>query len=266
MKKVFRLIFILFFAASFAQSTPYKTLTDIPYYENPVDGTYQEERCKLDLYYPVDNQNFPTVVWFHGGGLKSGSKAIPEQLKGKDLAVVAVNYRLHPKVNAPKYIEDAAAAVAWVFKNIDRYGGDNKQIYVCGFSSGGYLSLMVSLDQKWLKKYKLEANQIKGVITLSATTFTNHTIRKEYGMEITQALIDHYAPVYSARGDAPRITLITGDREKEFFGMYEENAYLRRMLKINGHEKNELIEIGGYGHEITEAGLPLLLKRIEFLK
>lgn len=262
MNKIFQFIFWLVFSVGLAQSTAYKTLADLPYYENPVNNAYQNDRCKLDLYYPEYTQNFPTVIWFHGGGLKSGAKAIPEQLKGKGLAVVAVNYRLHPKVNAPKYIEDAAAAVAWVFKNIGQYGGDPSQIYVCGFSSGGYLSLMVSLEQKWLKKYSLEANQIKGVITLSAQTFTNHTIRKEYGMKITQALIDHYAPVYYARRDAPPITLITGDREKEFFGMYEENAYLRRMLKLNGHQQNELIEIGGYGHEITEVGIPLLLKRV----
>ena len=44
--------------------------------------------------------------------------------------------------------------------------------------------------------------------------------------------------------------------------MYEENAYLRRMLNINGHTQNELIEIGGYGHEITEVGIPLILERV----
>ncbi len=260
--KIVRVIFLLAFSVNFAQPNQFKTLIDLAYYANPFDDAYQKERCKLDLYYPVDTKKFPTVVWFHGGGLSSGSKSIPEQLRQKGTAVVAVNYRLHPKVNAPKYIEDAAAAVAWVFKNIDQYGGDRSQIYVCGFSSGGFLSLMVSLDQKWLKKYGIDSNEIKGVITLSATTFTNHTIRKEYGMKITQPLIDHYAPVYYSRGDAPPITLITGDRENEFFGMYEENAYLRRMLKINGHEQNELIEIGGYGHEIINVGIPLLLKRI----
>jgi acetyl esterase/lipase len=264
MKKIFQLIFMMVLGVSFAQSPLYKTIIDFPYYDNPVDGTYQKERCKLDLYFPTDVENFPTIVWFHGGGLKSGSKSIPEPLKEKGLAVVAVNYRLHPKVNAPKYIEDAAAAVAWVFKNIDQYGGDSSQIYVCGFSSGGYLSLLVTLDQKWLKKHSIEANQIKGVVTLSASTFTNHTIRKEYGMKITQAFIDHYAHAHHTRGDAPPITLITGDREKEFFGTYEENAYLRRMLILNDHKLNELIEIGGYGHEIVEVGIPLLLKRINF--
>ena len=262
LNKLLRVLFLITFGVNFAQSTDYKIKIDIPYYEDKVENVYQKERCTLDVYYPDVAENFSTIVWFHGGGLKSGSKEIPSQLKNKGHAVVAVNYRLHPKVSAPKYIEDAAAAVAWVFKNINQFGGDPSQIYVCGFSSGGFLSLMVSLDKKWLKKYSIDSNRIKGVITLSATTFTNHTIRKEYGMEITQPLIDHYAPVYYSRGDAPPITLITGDRENEFFGMYEENSYLRRMLKLNGHKQNELIELGGYGHEIIEPAIPLLLKRI----
>ena len=42
-----------------------------------------------------------------------------------------------------------------------------------------------------------------------------------------------------------------GDPKKEFFGMNEENAYLWKLLNINGHTQNELIEIGGYSHEIT---------------
>ena len=30
------------------------------------------ERCKLDVKWPKGTTNFPTVVWFHGGGLSSG--------------------------------------------------------------------------------------------------------------------------------------------------------------------------------------------------
>ncbi len=55
------------------------------------------------------------------------------------MAVVAVNYRLYPKVKAPVYIEDAAAAVAWVFRHIEEYGGDPELIFISGHSAGGYL-------------------------------------------------------------------------------------------------------------------------------
>jgi acetyl esterase/lipase len=100
---------------------------------------YEKERCKLDIYVPENIDGFTTVVWFHGGGLTAGEKSIPERLKNHKLAVVAVNYRLSPKVKSPAFIDDAAAAVAWVFKNIKKYGGDPKKIILAGHSAGGYL-------------------------------------------------------------------------------------------------------------------------------
>ncbi len=76
----------------------YTLLENVSYYGENLSDSYQSERCKLDLYYPNGIKNFPTVVWFHGGGLKAGNKSVPEQLKRKGIAVVAVNYRLYPKV------------------------------------------------------------------------------------------------------------------------------------------------------------------------
>ncbi|MDR2040979.1 MAG: alpha/beta hydrolase, partial [Tannerella sp.] len=103
-----------------AQETGYLERKDIPYYDETTrrQDAYQAERCVLDVYYPAGIEDFATVVWFHGGGLTDGSKSIPEALKEQGFAVVAVNYRLYPKVKCPAYIEDAAAAVAWVFRNI----------------------------------------------------------------------------------------------------------------------------------------------------
>lgn len=42
---------------------------------------YMRERCRLDVYYPTDLKDFPTVVWFHGGGLTGGNRFVPEGLK-----------------------------------------------------------------------------------------------------------------------------------------------------------------------------------------
>ena len=44
-----------------------------------------------------NKKDFSQVVWFHGGGLKAGKRSVPKALQGKGIAVVAVNYRLHPK-------------------------------------------------------------------------------------------------------------------------------------------------------------------------
>lgn len=214
--------------------------------ENITD--YMKERCVLDIYYPTKGEAFSTIVWFHGGGLKAGNKYIPETLKNENLAIVAVNYRFSPKVESPAYIEDAAAAVAWVFNNIEKYGGDKGKIFVSGHSAGGYLTSMVGLDKTYLEHYGIDANNIAALIPFSGHTITHFTIRSERGIDGTQVVVDELAPIHHIRKDAPPLILITGDRELEMLGRYEENAYMYRMMKVIGHDKTVLYELDGFNH------------------
>lgn len=240
----------------------YVTEKDIPYYSGEVNNrdSYIKERCVLDIYYPQNKKDFTTIVWFHGGGLTMYEKEIPEGLKNKALCIVAVNYRLHPKVTCPKYIEDAAAAVAWVFNNIEKYGGDTQSIFVAGHSAGGFLTAMIGLDKRWLEVYNIDANRIAGLIPCSSPSITHATIRKEHGIEQLQPVIDEWAPVYHVRADAPPLLLMTGDREMEALGRYDENAYWARMMKLVGHKRTILYEFEGYGHDMMTPAYPLLIK------
>jgi acetyl esterase/lipase len=228
-----------------------------------VSDPYIGSRCVLDLYYPKDTVDFPLVVWFHGGGLKGGNKYIPSFLKRKGIAVVAVNYRLNPTVKAPVYIEDAAAAVAWVFKNIESYGGRSDLVFVSGHSAGGYLAAMIGLDKKYLAAHGVDADQIAGLIPFSGNVINHLTVRAEQGIPITQPTIDAMAPLYHVRPDAPPILLITGDREKELVGRYEENAYFWRMMQVVGHPDTRIFELDGYGHGMVEPATPLLLDMVK---
>ncbi|MEL6110192.1 MAG: alpha/beta hydrolase, partial [Planctomycetota bacterium] len=158
-----------------------ETSTDISYpVLQPTD--YSAERCKVDLYRPGNRKDFATVVWFHGGGLKANSKSIPDALKEQGFAVVAANYRLHPKVDSPTYVQDAAAAVAWTFQNIASFGGDPNKIFVAGHSAGGYLTSMVGLDKSYLAAHSIDADRIAGLIPYSGHTITHFTVRKERGI------------------------------------------------------------------------------------
>ena len=227
---------------------------------------YIDERCRLDVYYPENVKDFTTVVWFHGGGLEGGEKFIPETWKNKGIAVVAVNYRLHPKVKSPVYIDDAAAAVAWVFNTIEKYGGDPKKIVVSGHSAGGYLASMIGLDKKWLAKYDINADKIAMLIPFSGHTITHMTIRKERGISDKQPVVDEYAPLWHVRADAPPLVLITGDRELEMLGRYEENAYMMRMMKIAGHTQTKLYELDGFDHGgMASPAYEILLNEIKTL-
>ncbi len=227
---------------SLKENISYRTM------EEANNDDYIAERCKLDIYYPEKTKGFTTVVWFHGGGITSGEKHIPDKLKNQGIAVVAVNYRLNPKVNCPAYIEDAAAAVAWTFKHIAEFGGDPAKIVVSGHSAGGYLASMVGLDKKWLANYDIDANKIAMLIPFSGHCITHMTIRKERGIPDTQPVVDEFAPLYHVRADAPPLILITGDREREMLGRYEENAYMMRMMKVAGHQKTKLYELDSFDH------------------
>ncbi|MUP39021.1 alpha/beta hydrolase [Labilibaculum euxinus] len=259
------IVFLVYGCMAFGQKTTYESKTDINYYSDSINSgdAYIKERCVLDIYYPVNVKYFATVVWFHGGGLKAGNKEFPAALKEKGVCIVAVNYRLYPKVNAPKYIEDAAASVAWVFKNINSFGGDSNLIFVSGHSAGGYLTSMIGLDKRWLKPYGIDANQIAGLIPFSGQAITHFTVREERGIAGTQPIVDDLAPLFHVRPDAPPLLLITGDRELELLGRYEENAYLMRMMKVVGHKETKLYELDGYGHGMTEPAFPLLLNEVQ---
>ena len=65
------------------------------------------------------------------------------------------------------------------------------------------------------------------------------------------------------RSDAPPLLLITGDREKELLGRYEENAYMMRMMKVIGHKNTRIMEMNGYGHGMTYPAFPLLLEEVK---
>jgi acetyl esterase/lipase len=253
----------------FAQEkTEYKTETTITYYnEDTMKGDkYMQEMCVFDFYYPTNIKNFSTIVWFHGGGLTGGKRQIPEFLKEKGIAVIGVEYRLSPNIKAVDCIKDAAAATAWAFKNIEKYGGSTSLIFVSGMSAGGYLTYMVGLDKKYLAVHNIDANQIAGLIPFSGHAITHFTVRKEMGISGKQPIIDDMAPLYYVRADAPPMLIITGDRELEMLGRYEENAYMMRMLKVAGHKQVRIYELDGSNHgQMMYSALPLLYREVKSL-
>lgn len=255
---------VLGVVVSHAASITYKEEKNIPYSPEPLaeQADYQKERCKLDLYYPADSEGFATVVWYHGGGLTGGGKHFPS-LKSKHLALVAVNYRLYPKAPCATAISDAAAALAWTFKNIEKYGGDPTKIFVSGSSAGGYLTMMLGYDKRWLAKYGVDADDIKGLIPYTGHTITHMTVRKEhYGLSSRIPVIDDFSPIYHARPDAPPTILLTGDRRLEMLGRTEENELFLRVLKNVGHPNVEHLEFEGYGHGMGHPANPVALEWI----
>lgn len=266
-----KLIFLLLLTTSFfvEAQQKYTIEKDIHYYSDAITKSdkYIDFQCSLDIYYPQNSKKFATIIWFHGGGLTGGTKEIPNALLEKGFAVVGVEYRLSPNVKASSCIEDAAAAIAWIFQHIENYGGSPDLVFLSGHSAGAYLTMMVGLNKKYLAKYEIDANNIAGNISFSGQTITHFTIRKEMGINEKQPFIDQYAPLYFVRPDAPPLVLITGDPEMELLGRYEENNYMWRMMKLTGHKRTTIYKLEGFNHgSMVEPAFPLLIKEVNAIK
>lgn len=224
-----------------SQGLPASQLTD-------EQAAYRKERCKLDIYHPTQGKGFKTIVWFHGGGLKSGEKELPEAFKEQGIAVVSPNYRLYPRCKNPDYTMDAAAALAWTLRHISEYGGDPSQVYVSGHSAGGWLTLILAMDKSYLAAEGVDADSIRAWYPVSGQTVTHFTIREERGLPDGIPIIDKYAPINNARVMDSELVLITGDRKLEMSARWEENVYLQTVLRDLGDKDVELYELGGFNH------------------
>lgn len=236
--------------------------TDLFYLDIPLEDASeaQRDRCRLDVYYPAGGGRAAVIVWFHGGGFTEGVRGVPEGLRGRGYTVVAAGYRLAPAVRSPAYLEDAAAAVAWVFRNIACYGGDPTRIFIAGSSAGGYLAAMLGLDKSLLGAHGIDADRLAGCVAMTGQMTTHFHIRTELGHRGPRPVIDRFAPLWHIRQDASPLLLLTGDRELDLPGRVEENLLLARMMQVVGHADTVMHEIRGQSHGMTSAGIPIMLK------
>ncbi len=122
----------------------------------------------LDVYAPAGARGAAVVVYVHGGGWSVGDKS---QVGAKatyfnDLGyiLVSVNYRLSPAVSHPRHVEDVAAALAWVHRNIADHGGDPARIGLLGHSAGAHLVALVATNPRFLAAHGLDRSILRGVV------------------------------------------------------------------------------------------------------
>ena len=262
MKRILLAAFALIIAVA-ASAKNYNWDTEILYKGSP--DAYTDKMCRLDVAYEQGGQDRPVIVWFHGGGLTSGWRHIPDALRRDGAIVVGVGYRFVTEVSLAETLDDAAASVDWVLKNITKYGGDLSKVYLAGHSAGGYIVSMLGLNKAYLAKYGIDPDkQIKALVPYSGQVITHFAQRQKQGIANLTPTIDEFAPLFYVRGDAAPMLVISGDREIELFGRYEENAYFVRMLRLNGHKDVVFLEVDGFDHgDMSEPAHLLLLKYIK---
>jgi len=102
---------------------------------------------RLDLYVPKTGQNFPVIVFIHGGAFCMGDKRqwIRYQLGYLDqgYGIASINYRLSSEAVFPAQIEDCKSAVRWLRAHAASYHLDSNHFLAWGASAGGNLAAML---------------------------------------------------------------------------------------------------------------------------
>ena len=126
----------------------------------------------LDIF-PSDTagDKAPVVVFIHGGYWRSLDKAdhsfVAPAFTAQGAHVVVPNYALCPAVTVSEITLQMVKAVAWVWRNIHRFGGDASRITVVGHSAGGHLAAMLLACDWPAYAADLPAHVVRNALSIS---------------------------------------------------------------------------------------------------
>ena len=244
----------------------FKQSSNIPYYDEKavMADPYTAERCKLDVFYPTHQKYVPVLIYFHGGGMSGGSKDEKMELyKHLGCVIVTPNYRLSPRAKCPSYIEDAAAAAAWVKKNIASYNGDPNRIFVAGHSAGAYLATCLATMPQFLEKQGCRPGDFAAYISISGEMVTHRAICAERGLPKGQIVIDEYSPINHVSKDVPPLILLTGGTGLDIDSRPADNKLMCDAMRVAGNTGCRHFEVPGTDHgSIMDAAYAYLLQFI----
>ncbi|MFP5395691.1 MAG: alpha/beta hydrolase [Alphaproteobacteria bacterium] len=174
---------------------------------------------QIDVIAPRGPGPHPVLVFIHGGGWHSGAPGeyafIGRHFARAGYLVVLAGYRLGDAGRFPAMLEDSAAALGWVKRNVAPLGGNPNKVFVMGHSAGAYNAVMLALDGQWLDRAGVGQGFIKGVVGLSGPydfyPFTSDSARNAFGHVADPRITQ---PINHVRADAPPMLLLTGDADE----------------------------------------------------
>jgi len=218
-----------------------KLIKDVKYFKD----------LALDFYIP-NNEEFTTIIYFHGGGLTSCDKAdekyreMGEDFSNNGYAFVSVNYSLYPHTKFPQYLIECAKAVKYVIDNISNFG-KSKRFVVSGQSAGAWISAMLLFNTKYLENEGIKQDDISAWIIESGqmTSHFNVLEIEDHLNPLTQR-IDERAPLYFVNENTQISNVLFIYYSNDMLMRKEQNILLYTTVKaFNKDAKIELLELEG---------------------
>ncbi len=228
---------------------------DVPYGNDP--------KQRMDLYFPVQKaSSAPVLLFLHGGGFREGDRRqygyVAEPFANHGILTVVASYRLTSGGFAhPAQPDDAKAAVAWIYRNIAKRGGNPDAIYISGHSAGAILAADVGVDLSWLDQMKVPRSAVRGIVPISGPyDLAGWKELSEYvptpDAEAKASALRH------VNAPAPMAIVAYGSLEGRFM---DTSAVLAKALAAKGTQ-TETVVLEGKDHagavwELSDANSPL---------
>ena len=219
-------------------------------------------RHTLDVCRPKTATAAPVIVFFYGGGWRSGSKRtyryVAKALARRGYVAVLPDYRIYPPARYPDFLDDGALAVRWVKDNAKRFGGDAQKIFLMGHSAGAHIAAMLAIDATWLQKVGLvPGRDIAGLIGISGPydflPLKDETLKIIFG----GANRPETQPISHVTPGAPPALLLTGGKD-DVVGAGNSSRLAER-LRAAGNEATTVI-YPRIGHYIIVAAIAPIVR------
>jgi acetyl esterase/lipase len=172
-------------------------------------------RDRMDFYRPREMSNLPVIVFFYGGSWQWGHRRdyrfIAALLAKQGFLVAVPDYRLYPEVKFPEFLQDCAAAVAYVANHAGQFGGNSAELFLAGHSAGAYNAVMLALNEAFLGEKGMNTSRLAGVVGLSGP-YDFLPLRDADIKDIFSPPADPKVtqPIHFARENAPPLFLAHG--------------------------------------------------------
>ena len=194
-------------------------------------------------------QEYPMVVFVHGGSWESGNKEeyafVGQSLAQAGYVTAVINYRKAPEHVYPDYVEDTAQAIAWSYKNAKRFHANPERFAVVGHSAGAFNAVAAIANEDFLKPYGIKPKDITAVIGIAGPYSYDFRKFSSVTAFAADATPDEVMPDSQIKGAQPPYLLLTAEKDKV---VYATNTIkMTQALKAAGVTV-QTSEIAGASH------------------
>jgi acetyl esterase/lipase len=222
-----------------------------------------DTKQRLDIYFPEKMPaKAPVFLFLHGGGFREGDRAqygfVAKPFAEHGVISVIASYRLTGGgFRYPAQRDDARLAVLWLYRNIARYGGDPRRIYISGHSSGAILVADLGVDRAWLVRAGVPKQLVRAIIPISGP----YDLRTAANPIEPNVFWSGYTPTAESRTQAspglhildpvPTALVVAGSTENEGYDDYvgSSEAFVAALAAHGA--RAQFLSLPGAGHGDT---------------